>query len=93
MKKAATTAGSGQQIRAALTLPADDVERLPLIDWLSKSECWATLVRSGACRPHRVAKAARELNLPVMWSLKRRAYRYSWDQLLQIAEYLSQEVR
>lgn len=93
MKKAATQAGSGQQIRDGLTLPADDIERLPLIDWLKKSECWETLVRSGACRPHRVAKAARELNLIVKWSFKRRAYYYSWDQLLEIAAYLSQEVR
>ena len=94
MKKAATTAGSGQQIRVGLTLSATEPERRSLYDWMRPTECWEVLARAGAAyRPQRVARAARALNLTVMWSPKGRRYLYTWDELLQIAEYLSQEVR
>lgn len=84
--------GSGQQAKSDPIIPAIEVERRPLLDWLT-GETWEPLVVAGAWHPHRVSKAARKI-----WPYqhrarcpRRHAFLYSWPELLVIAAYLGQE--
>lgn len=86
------SAGRGQVAKYDLLIPATEVERRPLLDWLT-GETWEPLVVAGAWHPHRVSKAARTLwpHVDRARCPRRNAFLYSWPELQEIAAHLGQE--
>ena len=92
MSKKRTALAGRPDIKAETILPAGEVDRRTLREWLSVRETWEYLVIRSAWRPRRVRQAANRLwpHLMLDWCPRRRAWLYSWPEMQAIAAYLDE---